>query len=99
MGIFLLNVVGQCGPLLGTRLYPASEGPHYTKGHAVCAGFLFFNALLALTLRVLYWRENRMLDRKYGTLEEIAERSKTHGDSDAAQVGVENFGESFRYIL
>ena len=24
----MLNVIGQCGPLLGTRLYPTTEGPY-----------------------------------------------------------------------
>jgi hypothetical protein len=25
-GFLLLNLIGQCGPFLGTRLYPANEG-------------------------------------------------------------------------
>ncbi|KKY26845.1 putative mfs transporter [Diplodia seriata] len=31
-GMAVLNVVGQCGPLLGTRLFPEEEGPYYVRG-------------------------------------------------------------------
>ncbi|KAM3437101.1 hypothetical protein MY4824_004002 [Beauveria thailandica] len=87
-GIVLLNLVGQCGPLLGTRLYPQSEKPHYTKGHAICAAFMGFTALLALCLRLLLMWENRKLAEKCPSVE----------DADNAQ-GEENYGPSFRYVL
>jgi len=51
--IVILNLIGQCGPILGTRLYPAKEGPLYVKGQAVCAGFMFFTTLLVIALRTL----------------------------------------------
>ncbi|KAK4453994.1 major facilitator superfamily domain-containing protein [Podospora aff. communis PSN243] len=50
VAIAMLNIIGQCGPLLGTRMFPAGEGPYYVKGMAVCAGFMFFNAFLAVCL-------------------------------------------------
>ncbi|EJP60996.1 MFS transporter, putative [Beauveria bassiana ARSEF 2860] len=87
-GIVLLNLVGQCGPLLGTRLYPKSERPHYTKGHAICAAFMGFTALLALCLRLLLMWENRKLAEKCPTVE----------DAENAE-GEENYGPSFRYVL
>ena len=31
MGIVILNVVGQCGPLLGTRVFPSRKGPRYVE--------------------------------------------------------------------
>jgi hypothetical protein len=47
-----LNLIGQTGPLVGTRLYPAHEGPRYVKGMSICAAFMFFfNVLLAFVLR------------------------------------------------
>ncbi|KAM0792928.1 hypothetical protein ACM66B_002687 [Microbotryomycetes sp. NB124-2] len=58
-GFMLLNLIGQCGPFLGTRLFPKQEGPHYVKGMSVCAGFLFFVAIVSFTLRMLLARENR----------------------------------------
>jgi MFS family permease len=57
-GVALLQYFGQCGPLLGTRLYPESDGPLYLKGMAVCAGFMTLVAILAWVLRVVLIREN-----------------------------------------
>ncbi|KAK3100931.1 hypothetical protein LTR53_018741, partial [Teratosphaeriaceae sp. CCFEE 6253] len=33
--VALLNVVGQMGPLVGTRLYPDADGPYYVKGMGI----------------------------------------------------------------
>ncbi|KZF23271.1 MFS general substrate transporter [Xylona heveae TC161] len=64
MGMTILNVVAQCGPLIGTRLYPDEDGPLYLRGMSICAGFMLFVALLAVTLRMLLLRENRKLDEQ-----------------------------------
>ncbi|KAL4946337.1 hypothetical protein BDV06DRAFT_208809 [Aspergillus oleicola] len=56
--VAILNFIGQCGPLLGTRLYPASDGPLYVRGMSVCAGFMGLVAVLAVALRVLLRRAN-----------------------------------------
>lgn len=68
--VVILNLVGQCGPLLGTNVYTSNTAPRYIKGHAVCAAFLFFNSIIALTLRTYLSWQNKRMDRKYGTLEE-----------------------------
>lgn len=100
-GIVLLNLIGQCGPLLGTRLYPTSEGPFYVKGQSVCAAFMFFFCFLSLLLRtVLVW-ENKKLDRKYGTVPQqkfAIEQAEIRGEVKS-EVGVENYGPLFRYVL
>lgn len=90
-GIAILNLVGQCGPLLGTRLYPGSEKPYYRKGMWVCAAFMLFNGALALSLRFLLVWENKRLDQKYGVQD-------TDAKEDTA-TGEENAGPKFRYIL
>jgi len=59
-GIAILQFFGQCGPLLGTRLFPEADGPLYLKGMIVCAGFMVGVALLAVSLRLLLQRENRL---------------------------------------
>jgi MFS family permease len=64
-GLGILGLVGQCGPLLGTRVYPAKDAPYYRLGMWCCAGFMLFNALLAVGLRGLLTWENRQLDKKY----------------------------------
>lgn len=100
-GIVILNLVGQCGPLLGTRLYPKSEGPFYVKGQSICAGFMFLFCLLALALRTLLVWENKKLDQKYGTVEQqklAMQEAGSRGENKRA-VGVENYGPLFRYVL
>lgn len=57
-GIAVLNVVGQMGPLVGTRLYPDSDGPYYVKGMSVCAGAMGMVVILAFALRLVLKREN-----------------------------------------
>lgn len=31
VGMVMFQLIGQCGTILGTRLYPAHEGPYYVK--------------------------------------------------------------------
>ena len=99
-GIVLLNLIGQCGPLLGTRMYPLNEGPFYVKGQAVCAAFMFFTTVLVITLRTLLVWENRKLDKQYGT---IAQQRQAMGEGqrrgETVGVALENYGPMFRYVL
>lgn len=96
VGIAILNIIGQCGPLLGTNSFPSSEGPYYRKGMWICASFMLFNAFLALALRTLLWWENGKLDAKYGSLD----RQRTNEEVEAeARLGSENDGPNFRYVL
>ncbi|CAE6470489.1 unnamed protein product [Rhizoctonia solani] len=65
-GIPLFMMIGQCGSVLGTHAYPASEGPRYIKGLALCCGFEFLGALICLVLTVSFRLENARRDRVYG---------------------------------
>ncbi|RHZ47169.1 putative MFS transporter [Aspergillus thermomutatus] len=60
----ILNLIGQCGPLLGARLYPRSEGPWYVRGMATCSFFMVVVAVLAFVLRIMLQRGNRAADQK-----------------------------------
>jgi cyanate permease len=62
-GFVLFQVIGQCGPLLGTRLYPKSDAPFFEKGMWACAGAMLGVAILAVCLRFLLVGLNRRLDR------------------------------------
>ncbi|KAI2634219.1 MFS general substrate transporter [Hypomontagnella submonticulosa] len=93
MSIVLINLIGQCGPFLGNTVYPTNEAPRYVKGMSICAGFMFFSALLALAQRVLLMWENSRLDRKYGPV------SKDRTDSEPDDVAQENYGPKFRFVL
>ena len=62
-GIALLQYLGQCGPLLGTRLFPDEDGPLFSRGLAVCAACMVGVAVLAGFLRVvLAWENRRRLE-------------------------------------
>ena len=114
MGIVMLNLIGQCGPLLGTNVFPESDSPRYIKGQSICAAFMIFNGLLALTLRTLLARENRKLEREEEEIggrvdPEMSDgRSGERGDMQKEEVevreresmvGEENYGSGFRYVL
>ncbi|KAK5660387.1 hypothetical protein OQA88_12930 [Cercophora sp. LCS_1] len=58
-GFAMLQMVGQCGPLVGTGLYPDGEGPFYTRGMGVCAGAMLMAGVLAGFLRWWLGRVNR----------------------------------------
>ncbi|KAI0168986.1 MFS general substrate transporter [Hypoxylon sp. FL1284] len=92
-GIALLNIIGQCGPLLGTRVFPATDAPFYVKGMGICAGFMFFNALLALALRTYLAWENKKFEKN----DEAARQAGT--DPIAGAIGLENDGYGFRNFL
>lgn len=58
---------------------------------------MFFNAFLALSLRTLLVWENKQLDKKYGTSKPAGKTDE--GVNHGMNVGEENYGTSFRYIL
>lgn len=97
-GFALLQLVGQCGPLVGTRLYPDRDGPFYTAGMRTCAIAMLAVALLAAVLRVYlrYW--NRRLDREEHEMvaeEPTVEEEGLVGPSKRKKTPA----ESFRYML
>lgn len=69
-GVAMLNVLGQFGPLVGTRLYPDSDKPYYVKGMSVCGGFMLLVAVLAWLLRRRLARENE----RWGEYKPVGER-------------------------
>ncbi|PLN77230.1 MFS general substrate transporter [Aspergillus taichungensis] len=96
VGIVILNLVGQCGPFLGTNVFPDRDAPRYIRGQAICAAFMYFTTLLALGLRALLMWENRRLDQEHGTK---AEREARGGPAHDDTVGEENYGAGFRYVF
>jgi MFS family permease len=87
VGFAILQFIGQCGPLVGTRLYPDEEAPYYEKGMGVCAISMVCVALLAGVLRFWLGMKNRE-----GGLE--------GGTGEYAKVGEgERRQREFRYLL
>jgi len=85
-------------PLLGTNVFPSNESPRYIKGMAVSAAFTFFTGVLAFGLRTLLVWENTKLDKKYGSNKgRVVTQPGAQGAE--SEVGEENYGPTFRYIL
>lgn len=57
-GMAILQIIGQMGPLVGTRLYPDHDKPYYVTGMAVCSVAMMFVFWLAFALRLVLRREN-----------------------------------------
>jgi MFS family permease len=92
-GVAMLNVIGQLGPLLGTRLYPDSDKPYYVRGMSVCAGFMFLVFILAVVLRFILARENAKSLKAYDLI------TSTRSQEEEGLVDGEAFtDESARFI-
>ncbi|GAB1193790.1 hypothetical protein APSETT444_003019 [Aspergillus pseudonomiae] len=95
--IAIMNVIGQCGPLLGTRLYPSVDGPWYVRGMATCSFFMVVVAVLAFVLRVMLLRARRKVEA------EGVEIEMDGGEESEVLMGGRNIGrraeEKFTYII
>ena len=47
-GIPMFMAIGQCGSILGSHIFPKSEGPDYTKGFAGSFTFLLYTPPLLI---------------------------------------------------
>ena len=79
-------------------MFPTDEGPRYTKGMAISAAFTFFTGVLAFGLRTLLVWENRKLDEKYGSDHDRAV-NQPGAKGEGMEVGEENYGPKFRFVL
>ncbi|EME78243.1 uncharacterized protein MYCFIDRAFT_144316, partial [Pseudocercospora fijiensis CIRAD86] len=64
-GMALMQYIGQCGPILGTRVFREIDAPYFVKGMLVGGGAMFMVSALALVLRIYLSRENRERRRKW----------------------------------
>lgn len=65
-GLAIFGMVGQCGPILGARLFPKTDEPWYSKGMWICAGILFAAAGVACILSFCLRYQNKKRDDKFG---------------------------------
>ncbi|EMC93083.1 hypothetical protein BAUCODRAFT_77488 [Baudoinia panamericana UAMH 10762] len=63
-GYTVLATIGQCGPLLGTNVFPASEKPYYRKGMWISAAFCLLVAVLSGILSCWLIYENRKMEKE-----------------------------------
>ena len=88
-GMTILATLGQCGPLLGTNVFPESEKPYYRKGMWISASFCLFIAFLSASLSYILIKENRKMEEQ-GLIPKKGEEK--HGLGDRYE------DEKFRYI-
>ncbi|RFU27550.1 hypothetical protein B7463_g8770, partial [Scytalidium lignicola] len=88
----LMNFVGQCGPLLGTHVFPVSQAPLYKKGFWISFGACTLAVVLSLIEIAWLTYLNKKLDDKYGPVRELT--------SIEDEIGMEvDESTNFRYIL
>ncbi|KAE8350071.1 major facilitator superfamily domain-containing protein [Aspergillus coremiiformis] len=98
--IAIMNIIGQCGPLLGTRLYPSVDRPWYIRGMATCSFFMAVVAVLAFVLRVILLRARRTIEQKGDEME--MERAGGGEESEVlmgGRNGRRHVEEKFTYII
>lgn len=96
-GFAMLQLVGQCGPLVGTRLYPDADAPYYTRGMAGCAGAMVVVATLAIILRFYLSRKNRNNEMQNGV--GYVEVDKEEEDTLVGGNARKDVSRKFEYML
>ncbi|KAH8880869.1 MFS general substrate transporter [Thozetella sp. PMI_491] len=78
-GWTIFATMGQCGPFLGTNIFPASEGPYYRKGSLISMSMCLLVGVGGALFSFLLHRENKKLDRLFeeGTEEDQTDRLRT----------------------
>jgi hypothetical protein len=84
-GYAIMYTIGQCGPLLGTNVFPASEKPHYRKGLWISASMCFMVAILAVLLSLYIIWENKKID----TEGDVRETPEADGEDKGASTGID----------
>lgn len=84
-GWTVFQTLGQCGPLLGTNVFPASEKPYYVQGSWISTAFCLLVAVVSAGLSFSLWRENKKLDRIF--------------DENPEMETDERASRGFRYII
>ncbi|KIJ15994.1 2.A.1.14 the Anion:Cation symporter family [Paxillus involutus ATCC 200175] len=82
-GMPLFGAIGQTGSILGSQLYPLSEGPTYSRGFGTSGGLMFLAALAALVLTISYRLENKRRNEEFGE-PDLDERVDTSELADKA---------------
>ena len=86
----ILATGGQCGPVLGTNIFPTTDKPYYRKGMWVSCGACLVVFVAACLQMFVLWRANKKRDRKYGK-----DRDWAHLDTGAG----DGNDKMFRYTI
>ena len=94
--IVILNVCGQLGPLLGTRLYPDRDKPYFVPGMSICCGFMLLVAILAFSLRIVLIKANER-DRIAMAYEMV--RQTEHDEREQSEYGTKRSHDHTHFIF
>jgi predicted MFS family arabinose efflux permease len=62
----ILSTGGQCGPVLGTNIFPKTDAPYYRKGMWISCGACLVVVVAACLQMWILHRDNKKRDAKYG---------------------------------
>ncbi|KAJ8508292.1 hypothetical protein ONZ45_g9420 [Pleurotus djamor] len=65
-GIPMFMAIGQCGSVLGSHIFPKTQGPRYVQGFAVSCAMEFMAAICSIILSLSYRKDNAWRDKTYG---------------------------------
>ncbi|EJC98224.1 MFS general substrate transporter [Fomitiporia mediterranea MF3/22] len=88
-GMPMFMTAGQCGSILGSHIFPSTEGPEYIKGFAVTGALELVSVLGTLILSYSYFSDNRRRDQLHG-IPEPEERVDTSELADKISQGKSN---------
>lgn len=89
-GFAMLQLIGQCGPMIGVRLYSNADAPLYIRGMMGCAGSMVIVAILALILRLYLATKNNNVEKQ---------AYMAVGEEGDTLVSKRSHGVGFRYML
>jgi len=89
-GFRIFMSMGQCGSILGSHIFPLTEGPRYIKGFGISCALGFLAALLSLVLSISYRMDNARRDKLYG-------KPNLRGRVDTAELA--DKANDFRYVI
>lgn len=86
VGSAIIVSVGNAGGIISSFIYPSSDKPKYTKGHAICLAYCGIVFVTAGGMWAYYSRQNRLKDERNAQrsspwTEEERKQYEEHGDS------------------
>jgi len=64
VGAAIIVSVGNAGGIISSFIYPSTDKPKYTKGHAICCAYLGFTIILAFIMTRYYETQNKHKDER-----------------------------------
>lgn len=110
LAMMVMNIVGQCGPLIGVNLFPRSDGPRYVRGMVISGMFMLGVVVLSALLRWKLMRMNKMQGKtgyEMVSLSSNVETAQVDGEDEEEEGLMEGSGgprkelrkSAFEYML